>query len=117
MEIKQGNLKPDLDVNLNMTDPDDPTGETLIPIPSLDTVTSITMDMRSKETGELVIQNSPCQLVDVATARVVHQWIAGETDHPVGKYDVEFDVLWPGARPQTVPSKKFYKVEITETLD
>lgn len=117
MEIKRNNLKPDLEVKLLMTDPNDPTGETLIPIPSLDTATSISMDMRPKGGGARVLQDAPCTLVDAVTALVRHTWAPGETDHPPGKYDVEFDVLWPGALPQTVPSKKFHTIEITEGLD
>lgn len=116
MEIKKGDLMPNLEVNLMMTDPADVTGETLIPIPSLDTASSVSMDMRHKESGTVVVQNATCVVVDPVTALVRHQWATGETDI-VGKYDVEFEVTWPSSRPQTVPSKKFYTVEVTDTID
>jgi hypothetical protein len=122
MEIKQGSLKPDLLVNLMMTDPEaDPTlpiaERPLVPIPDLSTATAYTMDMRSRETLELVITATPMTLEDETTALCKHEWIDGETDHAVGKYDAEFNIIFPGDKLLVVPSKKFYLVEITETLN
>lgn len=87
-----------------------------VPIPDLDTATSISIIMRKNGSTGAPKVKSEVELLDVGTATVRYKWGATDTDTP-GSYDVEVEILWPNAEPQTVPTEGYYTVTIGDDLD
>lgn len=55
----------------------------------------------------------PDQVVN--RGKVSYDWIAGDTDTP-DTYQVEFEITWPNAEPQTVPNEGYRTIVIEPDL-
>jgi hypothetical protein len=51
--------------------------------------------------------------VDRPNGIVKYTWAGTDTD-TAGDYDAEFEVTWPGTKPETFPNRGFIKVSITD---
>ena len=104
--MKKGDLLPD--VTTQLIGPD---GNPL----NLTGVTSVTFLVRTVS-GRLLV-NRAASIVEPATdGRVRHAWVAGDTD-TIGTHNVEWRVVYPGAKPMTIPSRGYDQIEISARLD
>lgn len=55
---------------------------------------------------------APAAFVSKPDGTVEYAWVSGDTD-TVGEYDAEFEVTWPGTKPETFPNRGYIKVSIT----
>lgn len=104
-EIKRGDLEPPLNAQLIQADS--------TPI-NLSTAVSVRALVRHTTTQVLAV-NRVVTIVDAVTGKVRILWATGETAID-GPYEVEFEVMWPGGRPQTVPSNGFFNFLIYPDL-
>lgn len=102
--IKIGNLEPPLEATLYRSAGGHPL--------DLSEAESVTARVRRHGEAATLIEREAV-VVDAEGGAVAMPWIAGETDEP-GLYEAEFVVVWPGGRPQTVPTKGFKPFRIYE---
>lgn len=104
--IKQYDLLPDL--VLTVSDGDTP------------------VDLSAAGSAKLILSNRAGILVEASLeiadqedednwGQVRYVWQAGDTD-TVGSYNMEVEVLWAGARPQTFPDKGYLKLAVNKDL-
>lgn len=103
--IKAGDTRPFLRVQLVYADKS---------LPNLISSMSVTFKMRSRTTGEVVLETEAVVIIS-EKGIVEYQWVSGDTN-TVDDYDVEWMVLWNDGREQTFPSEGFGFVRITERL-
>lgn len=104
--MKAHDLAPSIEATLGFegtTDIPDLTGATVTFIMRRDS------DVAPKIDADAVI-------VDPATGRVRYDWVTGDTDE-VGVFKAEWQVLYPGAKPQTFPTKSYHEIEFLADLD
>ncbi len=102
--IKIGNLEPPLEATLYRSAGGHP----------LDLTDAVSVTARIRKHGEAsTLVTRAATVVDKKGGVVSLAWLPGETDEP-GLYEAEFVVLWPGNRPQTVPTKGFKPFRIWE---
>lgn len=77
----------------------------------LSTATSVKLLMKSGSTNV----TGRCTVVDAANGRVRYDWIRGDTD-TIGTYQVEFEITWPTALPETVPNTGYNEIVIEQDL-
>lgn len=99
--LKQHDLFPSLQATLS-----DDNG----PI-DLSTATGVKLLMR---TGGTLVSGA-CTIVDARNGIVRYDWARGDTD-TVGEYNVEFEITWPTALPETVPNDGYNSIEIQADL-
>ncbi len=98
--IKKGDSAPPVEATLRKAD------RSAI---DLTDATSVNFQM-----GEI---DSPAEIVDPPTSgQVRYDWGASETDAP-GVYSAEFKITWGDGREQTVPSRGYIRVYITEDVE
>lgn len=102
--IKAGNLEPPLEATLYRS----AGGEPL----DLSTAESITARVRRHGDAGTLLEKE-AMVADAEGGIVSMTWSPGETDEP-GLYEAEFVVMWPGGRPQTVPTRGFKPFRIYE---
>lgn len=111
-QIKQGATGPTLRVTLYGSV--DPITKAKIAVNL--TGATITMRMKSKEGGPLVISNGAVAIVgDPLDGTIEYDWQAGDTD-TVGEYDVEWVVTYAGGDVQVFPIDGYTEVEIEAAL-
>lgn len=102
-EIKRGDLLPTLKSYVQQ-----PPGTGI----NLSTALSVTAVFKRPDATVL---RAACNIVDAATGLVEYVWATGETSQQ-GTWQVEFEISWPGTKPQTVPSKGVGTFEIYADL-
>ncbi len=102
-EIKRGDLLPTLKSYVQQ-----PPGTGI----NLSTAVGVTAVFKRPDATTL---RAACNIVDAATGLVQYVWTLGQTDQ-VGIWQIEFEINWPGTKPQTVPSKGFGTFEIYPDL-
>lgn len=100
--FKQHDLWPPLVATL--TDDDGP-----IDLTNADHVTVFWRGTAGSGDGRCTVDGDP------TTGIVTYQWIAGDTDNP-GSYDVEYEIMWPSTRPETVPNSGYRSIVIEPDL-
>jgi hypothetical protein len=84
-----GDLEPDLEVELSSPDE----------IVNVSTATSVRI--LGKRRGDVIFDRAPTDTDIVGDKSVVKmEWQTGDTDEQ-GRIQIEVEVTWPGARPQT----------------
>ncbi len=104
-EIKRGDLEPALNATLKQGDG--------MPI-DLSAAVSVRALVRHATTQMLAVDRV-VPVVSATGGMVQIVWVTGETAID-GPYEVEFEITWPGGRPQTVPSNGFFNFLIYPDL-
>lgn len=103
--IKSGSTAPALEVTLMDGD-----------VPLSLTGATVTLTMRRKESGPLVIDDAPVTILDAANGTVSYQWQPGDTvDH--GDFLVQWTVTFADMRVQHFPVDGFTTVTIFPDLE
>lgn len=102
MIMYTGDLLPDLEITLSSADG-----------VSADDADSVRV--LGRRDGELVFDRAPSSIDQAGSAsKVTMQWEPADTAEP-GLIEVEVEVTWPGAKPQTFRANTY--VEIREDFD
>lgn len=88
------------------------TGSTAAPI-DLTTAIAVTAVLRPVSGGTPIRRAATIE--SAANGSVSFQWQTGDTDTP-GAYFHEWEITWPGNRPQTVPHSKYNVIVIEADL-
>lgn len=94
MEMRRGDLKPDLIVDLDMAG---------VAIP---TTLASSVWVVAQQNGVLLFRRAATSDVDGV---VTMEWQITDTDNP-GTITLEVEIIWPGAKPQTVRPDNVVKV-------
>lgn len=97
--IKTGDTAPSVEATLKI-------GNTIV---DLTDAVSVRFKMGAIDAAAVIV--SP-----PTSGKVRYDWGAGETD-VAGTHNAEFEITWTGGGVQTVPSKGYIKVVISEDLD
>lgn len=104
LTIKQHDLYPPLVATLN---------DTVANIPiDLTTATAVVVILKGTSGAAKV---GVCTVTDAVNGQVTYNWVSGDTD-VADTYNVEWQITWPGALPQTVPNGSFKTLLITPDL-
>jgi hypothetical protein len=83
----------------------------------LTTAIGLKFIMRPEAGGSVVKVSLPAVMETPKTSGAVrYDWAGSDTDTP-GKYLGEWQVMWPGNRPQTFPTDKYHTIEVLADLD
>lgn len=104
MSMKQGDTLPELIVQL--------LGSAGTPL-DLTTATSVTFKMRTSA-GVILVQRAAV-VETAAEGRVRFIWQVGDTD-VIGNHDVEWTIVFPGAKEVTIPNKGYDTIHISARL-
>lgn len=107
--MKQGDLEPDLVIDITGPGGDLSTVESWRIIGRLRGETEPTFD-DPLDPGAVVVDPE-----DASKAVVTRAWVAGDTDIS-GTLLVEVEAQWPGGRKQTFPTDGYAQVRITDDL-
>jgi hypothetical protein len=109
--IKENDSLPDVEARLWIT-----RERRRTPV-DLDTALEVRFVAKRKG-GTKVIQGT-CevadQTIDANLGKIIYRWQTLDTDTP-GDYKVEFQVIWPGGKPQTFPSDGYDRLVIGDAL-
>lgn len=106
LNLKRGDLEPAVRVSLAFSDGS--------PVP-LASVIEIRFRMADVLTRAEIFSRAAQVDGDPALGQVVYVWQPGDTDI-AGVYYAEFEVIWPGSRPQTYPPQGYLTVSIEPVL-
>jgi hypothetical protein len=124
MTIKRHDLEPPVRAQLFVPELDgegnvvlDEKGAPKMIPANLTTATAVYLIIR-KEGGTPKLKLGPVAYDDKAKGRVRYAWKTGDTDTS-GNYEMEFEIVWPESRPQTIPNEKDDNpvLEIDEDLE
>lgn len=109
-EIKRGDLRPHYRVQLLQTDPNSNSGA-FVPV---DLTGAVSVKFLMKQ-GNSVKVTSAATFLDQVNGIVEYAWTSADTD-TAGDFNVEFEVMWPLAQPQTFPSSGYFTCKINLDL-
>lgn len=117
--MKRGDLRPYLPAVLEkpkpgVANPNPASAADWEPLVEIADATSINFVMRRKGDPAVVVKR-PATIVDVASGAIEYHWQASDTAE-AGEFEYEFEILWPGAEPQTVPVDGYYLLTIIEDI-
>jgi hypothetical protein len=83
---------------------------------NLTTLKEVFLIMRKKgEEGEPKVKSKAMVLGDPKLGVVQYTWVVGDTDE-LGKFDVEFELVWEDGGKETVPNETFFEVIVGTDL-
>lgn len=81
----------------------------------IDLTTATAVKLLMKTTDGRISVTGACAIVDAVNGVVRYQWVRGDTDN-IGEYNVEFEITWPTALPETVPNDGYNLISIEADL-
>jgi hypothetical protein len=112
--IKAHDTLPTLRVAFTIPDPADPTGATRIPL-DFTLAVSVKLIMKLEGAGTTKV-NAAGSFYSRAGGVLEYDWTSTDTNAP-GHYQGEFEVIWPGAQKQTVPTESYFTIDVLADLD
>lgn len=103
--IKKGDLEPAMTATLMQQ-----VGTAAAAPINLTTATSVKFAMRNKNSSTPKV-DATATIVSAAAGTVKYTWTGTDTD-TAGDYDGEWQIIWPTARPQTVPGSGYDQILI-----
>lgn len=88
----------------------------LDPTKSVDLTNALSIRFIMKVTDGAIKLNVPATFVDRINGVVEYAWVAGDTD-ATGNFLAEWQVTWPGGKPQTFPTTSYHTIAIVADLD
>jgi hypothetical protein len=104
--IKQNDRRPYLPAQFFLPD-----GETPLDLTS---VATVNLAVRPKG-SETVSFKKPCVIVDAPLGEVEYRWSADDTAE-AGEYEYEFEITWPDAEPQTIPTDTYFALVVVDDI-
>jgi hypothetical protein len=108
--LKAHDLLPYIEATLSTG----PTPANQTPV-NLTTAVGVKFIMTAKTSGTPKVE-AAAQIISATGGIVRYNWIAGDTA-VVGSYQAEWEVTWPGAKPQTFPKDSYHSIDIVADLN
>ena len=107
--IKRNDLLPTLPVQFFEAD-----GVTPLPMES---AVAVNMVCRAKGAGvdDPPKFKKPLTLLDAATSLYEYRWSGTDTD-TAGDFEYEFEIEWPGTKPQTIPADSYFTLTVVDDI-